>query len=106
MFHNPEDGDGDFKMTSWPTGFEKQSKIQVFANVPMCEEECERGWAEVVAFELNGVYINTCYNAQRPALTSHRRLRAAFHMGVTFGIQGNIFCRNITRNTAGLSVSS
>ncbi|KAH0541285.1 hypothetical protein FGG08_004209 [Glutinoglossum americanum] len=54
-FHVQEDGDGDFEMmTSWPTGFEKRSKQETFAHVPTCEEECERGWIEIVAFELNG----------------------------------------------------
>ncbi|KAH0569233.1 hypothetical protein GP486_000050 [Trichoglossum hirsutum] len=53
IFHAPEDGDGDSEMTSWPTGFEKQSRIEIFADVPTCEEECRRGWTEIVAFELD-----------------------------------------------------
>jgi hypothetical protein len=57
IFHGPEDEDGDFEMASWPTDFEKRSKIETFADVPMCEEECGRGWTEIIAFELDGAYM-------------------------------------------------
>jgi hypothetical protein len=57
IFHGPEFGDDDFgTVASSPVGFEKRSKIDVFADIPACEEECERGWTEVAAFELNGTF--------------------------------------------------
>ncbi|KAI9774282.1 MAG: hypothetical protein M1840_004176 [Geoglossum simile] len=55
IFHGPESRDGDLEMmASSPVNFEKRGKDDIFANTPACEEECERGWTEIAAFELYG----------------------------------------------------
>ncbi len=52
LHHGPDNGEGDFEtMRPRPTTATGRTKDKIFADIPVPDEECERAWRSICAFE-------------------------------------------------------